>query len=129
MTDEDVLAELVTSVYLTPRQQEALRRFFSIHGFLTLLGPCGAGPEYLKDVERLVEVARRWGREHPAAVLVFDVPESTFIVASLGDVMVRAQIARSDDALALLEYMESETGGEMTIMQAVFALSYLGVIR
>lgn len=101
---------------LTPEARERIGRGLVNH------------PGYVELVKRLADVANEWRAAHPQARLKFheENVKATFLTGDLGGAYTRGYFADSEDADALLVYMDERTGKKASLMQAIFALSYLG---
>lgn len=83
-------------------------------------------PGYVALIERLAVLIGEWCAEQPGLPdLQWHEPgEVAFIGALKGETL--KYLAKSPDAIRLLEWLDERTGGEATLIQATIALRHLG---
>lgn len=86
-----------------------------------------AQPGYGAEVERLAELALVWREAHPDVVLEW-IDQKAWVSGDLGDPHVRGYLAKNQAADELLVWLDEQTGKQLTVGMALFALVGLGWI-
>ena len=85
--------------------------------------------QYVSQIEQAAGLIRQWiAAFNGLPELTFEVPpEGTVIIASL-NATGRSYICKSPDSHALLEWLDTQMSGVLTVLQTLVALEIAGVV-